>query len=705
MARQVELKTPLPDDTLRLKHFRGREELGRPFQYDLELVSRDHNIQFSKLIGETVEARLYVRGKWRIFTGIVNRFSQTSSGQDKNLAFYRATLVPTLWLLTRGSDCRIFLPHMFDNNAMSADGIIKMVLGEFGVEFNADGLSATYPKREYCVQYRETHFNFISRLMEEEGIYYFFTHKDGKHVMHLADSRAAHNPNDGFAEIPYRQASGGTPMAESITDCSLHQEIQPGTCVLSDYDFTVPKKDLVVPADATADWGHAKQRHAVYDFPGGYESREFGEHYARVRIDELQAQVETLRAETDARGVEVGRTFKLKSHPRAPLNREYLITSATYRIDAEQLESGGGGGPDDAIFRCAFAAMSVDVPFRPARLTPRPVIRGPQTAIVVGKKGDEIHTDEYGRVKVHFHWDRWQDYDEKCGIFIRVAQEWAGKNWGAIFTPRVQQEVVVDFLEGDPDRPLITGRVYNGDHKPPYELPTHATRSTIKTNSSKGSEGFNELRFEDKKGEEQIFIHAEKNKDERVKNNSMEWIGNDRHLIVKRDQVEQVERDRAETIKRDHIEKIERDHSLLIKGKEAIEVTGSRSLKVTGALIEEFKDNHSEVTTKDHYIKADNICIEALTNITIKVGQTSIALESDGIKISTQGKIEVESLDKTEFKTKAGDFKVESMMNTSIKGTLQLNLEGTVQAEMKGTMATVKGDAMTTVKGGIVMIN
>ncbi|MFN0130955.1 MAG: type VI secretion system Vgr family protein [Phycisphaerales bacterium] len=705
MPRQVELKTPLADEELKLKHFRGHEELGRPFQYELELVSRKHDIEFSGLIGEMMEVRLYVRGKWRIFTGLVSRFSQTTAGQEKNLAFYRATLVPTLWLLTRSSDCQIFLPHMFDNNAMSADAIIKKVLGEFGVEFDAEGLSATYPKREYCVQYRETHFNFVSRLMEEEGIYYYFTHKDGKHIMHLADSRAAHNPYDGFAEIPYRQASGGSPMVESITDCSLHQEIQPGAYTLSDYDFTVPKKDLVVSADAVPDWGHSKQGNIIYDYPGSYAVRDAGDHYARVRIDELQAQVESLRAQSDARGIEVGRTFTMKSHPRGPMNREYLITSASYRIDAEQLESGAGGSPDDAIFSVSFAAMSIDVPFHPARLTPRPVVRGVQTAIVVGKAGDEIHTDEYGRIKVHFHWDRWQDFDEKCGIFIRVAQEWAGKGWGSIFTPRVGQEVIVDFLEGDPDRPLITGRVYNGDHKPPYELPAHATRSTIKTNSSKGSEGFNELRFEDKKGEEQIFIHAEKNMDERVKNNSMEWIGNDRHLIVKRDQVEQVERDRSEIVKRDHIEKIERDRSLKVTGKEAIEITGSRSLKVTGALIEEFKDKHSEVTTKDHYIKADNICIEALTNITIKVGQTSIALEADGIKISTKGKIEVESLDKTEFKTTAGDFKVESQMNASIKGTIQLNLEGTVQAEMKGAMATVKGDAMTTIKGGIVMIN
>jgi type VI secretion system secreted protein VgrG len=341
--------------------------------------------------------------------------------------------------------------------------------------------------------------------------------------------------------------------------------------------------------------------------------------------------------------------------------------------------------------------LNSDTPFRSARLTPKPVVTGPQTALVVGPSGEEIYTDKYGRVKVQFHWDRYGKSDENSSCWIRVSQGWAGKGWGAVSIPRIGQEVVVDFLEGDPDRPLITGRVYNATAHVPYSLPAHKTVSTFKTNSTKGGQGFNEIRFEDKKGEEQIFIHGEKNHDLRIKHDAFEWIGHDRHLIVKNDQVEQVENDRQEKIKRDHVEEIGRDHHLTIKGKEAIKITGSHSITVEDDVIEVFTKNQSTQVTKNLYVKGENIVIEATKNITINVGDSYIAIESGGIKIATNGDIVLDALGNIKAKA-IQDVKLEATANAGVKGTAGLKLESPAPAELSSS-------AILTLKGSLVKIN
>jgi len=315
-------------------------------------------------------------------------------------------------------------------------------------------------------------------------------------------------------------------------------------------------------------------------------------------------------------------------------------------------------------------------------------VQGPQTAIVVGPQGEEIYVDKYGRVKVQFHWDRTQKADENSSCWIRVSQYWAGKNWGAIHLPRIGQEVVVEFLEGDPDRPIIVGSVYNGANGTPYNLPAEKTKSTLKSQTTKGGGGFNEIRFEDKKGSEQVFIHGEKNQDVRIKNDCFEWIGHDRHLVVQHDQVERVKNNRDETVDADHKEKIGKDRHLKVEGKEAKEVVKSLSLTVKDDVIEVFKKNHSEQTSGNYYLKADNVVIEALTNITIKVGDSYIAIEASGIKIGTPGTIELESTGQT-----------------TVKATAGLALESPATAEMKSPATTVKGDGTLTLKGGVVLIN
>jgi type VI secretion system secreted protein VgrG len=273
------------------------------------------------------------------------------------------------------------------------------------------------------------------------------------------------------------------------------------------------------------------------------------------------------------------------------------------------------------------------MPYRPLRKTPRPFIRGCQTAVVVGPAGEEIYTDEYGRVKVQFHWDREGKYDAKSSCWIRVGTTWAGKNWGAISIPRIGHEVIVDFLEGDPDRPIITGSVYNLDMMPSYPLPGNKTRSGIKTRSTIGGGGFNEIRFEDKKGSEQIFIHGEKDLDIRIKKDSREWIGNNTSLIVKKDKYEEIGSDSHVYIKRDLNEKVGRDHSLNVLGKEAVQITGSKSLKVTGAVADEFGSDHSEKTTGDYYLHAKNIVLEADVQLTISVGGNFVTIGPAGVTI------------------------------------------------------------------------
>jgi type VI secretion system secreted protein VgrG len=654
-------KTPLGEEVLLLVSMSGREHLGRLFEYQLELVSENSQIKAEDIVGQNVTIRLALGAdKNRYFNGYINHFTQvTAYGR---LARYQATMVPWLWFLTRTADCRIYQDQKIPD-------IIKEVFKKHELKDFEDALSGSYSKKEYCVQYRETDFDFVSRLMEQEGIYYFFKHENGKHNLVLADSPSAHESYPEFDEIEYHAADKGTKTEGCVQDWIVDTHLQPVSYALNDFDFKDTKKALEVRAKVSRK--HAAADHEIYDYPGKYTETGDGDGYARKRIEEIQAQFEVATADCDNRGICTGFTIKLTDHPRDDRNGNYLITSASYKIEGNEYFSSTEKS-NKCVYACKFTAIGADQAFRTSRTTPKPTVSGPQTAIVVGPSGEEIHTDEYGRVKVKFHWDRYSKADENSSCWIRVAQVWAGKNWGAIYTPRIGQEVIIDFLEGDPDQPIITGRVYNAQAKPPYDLPTNKTMSTLKSNSSKGGEGFNEIRFEDKKGEEQIFIHAEKNLDIRAKSDRFETVGNDRHLVVEKEKFEQVKSHRNEFVEQNHLEEIGQDRNLTVKGKEAKEVGQSLSLTVKGDVAEVFKANHSEQTTSDYYLKAQNIVIEGLQNITLTVGGSHIAIEPAGIEIKTSG---------------------------------QLKIEGTT-ADVKGSAKTsIEGGAMTEVKGAIVKIN
>ncbi len=627
LHRTIAVGTPLGDDVLLMRSFTFTERLGRPFEMVLDMLSTSSSIDFSQIVGQNVTVRIQKPkdNQPRYFNGIVRQFSQV--GASSRLTNYTAVVVPWLWLLTRTSDCRIF-------QEMTVPDIIKKVLKDHGFTDIDDRLSGSYRKWEYCVQYRETDFNFVSRLMEQEGIYYYFTHENGKHKMVLADSKSAHEPFGGYEEIIYRPPNSEFRQTEVLTEVSVSQEVQPGTYAHTDFDFKAPAKNLLAKSQVTRQ--NAAADFEIYDYPGEYDQTGDGQNYAKSRIEELQSGFEVVRGAGDVRGVATGCKFTLADHPTSSFNRDYLIVETNIEASTDEFDSAAPGTVRKGVsFKSSIVAIDYATQFRAARTTPLPQIRGPQTAIVVGPGGEEIYTDKYGRVKVQFHWDRYSKADQNSSCWIRVSQNWAGKKWGAMFMPRIGQEVIVEFLEGDPDRPIITGRVYNDKAKVPYDLPGNMTRSTIKSNSSKGGSGWNEVRFEDKKDSEQIFIHAQKNMDERVKNDSKEFIGNDRHLIVKKKQYELIEEDKHLHTKMNHYEKIDQDMHLHVVGNENTKVDQTISRQAGMDTQEKSGMNWAHQAGMAIHLKAGmNVVIEAGMTITLKAGGGFIVVGPAGVTIS-----------------------------------------------------------------------
>jgi type VI secretion system secreted protein VgrG len=615
--RRIGIATPLETDVLLLSGFQGDEGISRLFRFDLELLSENESVDFNALVGKNVTFWIVLAdGSERYINGQVSRFSQ--GARDANFTSYHAEVVPWLWFLTRTADCRIF-------QKKKTPEIIQQIFTDFGFQDYSLRLYGTFAEREYCVQYRETAFNFISRLMEEEGIFYFFEHENGKHTLVLADSPTVHQPCPQQANVRYEKSSGAWQEDDVVLEWRLQQELRPGKYALTDYDFENPATDLGVNVAG-------KSTYELYDYPGEYTKRVDGDNRVRIRLQETESPCIVGYGSSDCRVFASGYKFNLTEHYRGSQNQAYVLTSVHHV--ANQGGDFRSGSDEDFHYRNTFECIPASTPFRPIRLTPEPVIQGAQTAVVVGPAGEEIFTDKYGRVKVQFHWDRDGKLDENSSCWIRVAQVWAGKKWGSIYTPRIGQEVIVDFLEGDPDKPIITGRVYNAEQMPPYALPDEKTKSTIKSYSSKGGGGFNEIRFEDKKGDEQIFVHGEKDLEIRVKNDRKEWIGEDRHLIVVRDKLEKIERDEHSNVARDRIEKLGRDHNLEVAGKEAIKIGGSHSLTVQGDVIEQFQGNQSTQVTQALYIKGMNVVIEGATELTIKVGGNFIDINPGGVFIT-----------------------------------------------------------------------
>ncbi|RLW66917.1 MAG: type VI secretion protein ImpA [gamma proteobacterium symbiont of Stewartia floridana] len=706
--RQLQIKTPLGPDELLILRMEAREELGRLSEFTVDLLSDNEEIAHDDLLGKqmTVQMDLVDGGK-RYFNGFVSQFTQI--GHIAYFAHYRATLRPWLWFLTRTSDCRIF------QNKKVPD-IIKEVFQENGFSDFEDKLSGSYREWEYCVQYRETDFNFISRLMEQEGIYYYFDHVDGKHTLVMCDGYSSHSPLAAYAEIPYLPQSeqGSTRWKDYIHAWKFTKSVQPGSFAHTDYNFTKPKSDLFTTAPLPRSHAHAE--YEIFDYPGEYEESGDGDSYARQRIEEIQSGHEVLEGEAIARGAACGGLFTLTEHPRGDQNREYLITGTTCILHSDAFETVPEIA-EEPIFTCEFKCSVSKETYRSIRSTPKPIVQGPQTAVVVGKAGEEIYTDEYGRVKLQFHWDRYGGSDENSSCWVRVSQVWAGKNWGAMHIPRIGQEVVVEFLEGDPDRPIVTGRVYNADQMPPYGLPANMTQSGIKSRSTKGGSGenFNEIRFEDKKGDEQVYIHAEKNQDNVVENNETTSVGVNRTETVGNDETIDIGNDRTETVGNNENITIGVNRTESVGSNETVSIGTNRSVNIGSNKSETIGINKTETIGA-----AKALTIGAGYQVTVGAGMNETVGASKAMQVASNvsedigggqavnvGKDQAVSVGKNQAVTIGEDGSITVGKNLVIeagdsitiktgKASITMKKDGTIA--IQGKDVTVKGSGAINVK-------
>ena len=558
--RVMEIATPLGEDVLLFHGMHAREEMGRLGEFQLDLLSPKKDVNLDDILGKNVTVKLALPDdSTRYFNGFVTRFS---AGEQYGRYFrYYATVHSWLWFLTRTTDCRIF-------QEMTVPDIVKKVFADHpDADFKFE-LTGTYRKWNYCVQYRETDFNFISRLLEEEGIYYYIKHTDGHNTVVLTDSTSKHTPTSGYEKVSFVSPEQVIrPELERITSWDFTREIQPGVYVHDDYDLERPSVELKTRKVLAR--SYSPSDYEVYDYPGHYIQKPDGEQYAGVRIDEYGSQFETAQAVTNAKGVTVGSLFTLEHSPRDDQNREHLILAASYDLEFSEYEAMPDGGGTQ--YRCSFVAMPSSQQFRPKRSTPKPFVQGPQTAVVVGPAGDEIYTDKFGRVKVQFHWDRYGKKDQNSSCWIRVSSPWAGKGWGGVSTPRIGQEVIVDFLEGDPDQPIITGRVYNAENPPPFGFPAGAVLSGVKSNTHKGS-GNNELSMDDTAGKERVFIHGQYNMDTVIEHDQTSTIHNCR--------TDRVDIDDSESIGKNQKWDVGINRDAKIGSNETLTVGANRTKKV-----------------------------------------------------------------------------------------------------------------------------
>jgi type VI secretion system secreted protein VgrG len=624
--RRLQITTPLGPDALVLTALTGQEGMSRLFGFDAELIGRDQTCDFDAIVGKSVTISILMSGGKRHINGIVSRFSQ--SGSVGNHGSYRAHIVPWVWFLTRTTDCRIF------QNKTVPD-ICEKIFKEYGFSDFKFKLRGTRPEWDYCVQYRETDFNFVSRLLEEEGIYYFFEHEDGKHTLVVADTPAEHKPAPGMAKLRFEHAQVTGAEEDVVTWFGKSQEVRASKYSATDYNFETPSLDL-----ANSATGKDQRKYELYDYPatgGAPAKRDEVDRIVKVR----QQEEDTLRVVFDGgsycRSLTPGYTAELRGVGEGSVDAfdgNYLLTSVSHRANESWAPGEGGAG---ASYENDFQCILLSVPFRPARLTPKPVINGVQTAVVVGPGGEEIFVDKYGRVKVHFFWDREDKRDDKSSCWIRVSQGWAGKNWGMVTIPRIGQEVVVSFLEGDPDCPLITGRVYNAEQMPPYDLPANMTQSGIKTRSSKSGSpaNFNEIRFEDKKGSEELYFHAEKDENHVVENDQTLYVGHDK--------LDRIERDKTIKVGRSHIESIGVDMET--------EVGSNQTISVGSNLTETVAINYAETVGAAMELTVGGVLTIAVGGVmTESVGAASMEQVAGG-KTLTVGKDVTENISRNRMVT------------------------------------------------------
>jgi type VI secretion system secreted protein VgrG len=556
---------------LRVLGFEARERLSEPFEVIVTASPRT-DVDAAALVGEPARLCLHLAEEDRTLDGIVARARSWEEGRGEDRRRLQLTIVPRAWRLGRLVRSRIFQDK-------TVPEIVQQVLKDGGVEVRAS-LSGRYGPREYCVQYRESDLDFVHRLLEDEGIFYWFEHGQDAHVLVLADAPSAHPPLPGGAHLVFREPGGHAVTEEHLDVYRQRVELRAAKVSLRDYDPARPALDLTASAEGGGDVALE-----IYDHPGGYTEPSAGAARSRVRLEEQRARAALFDGESPCARLAPGFKLEVAEHP-AGLDGEYVILEVEHVGRQPEILGGLGGATRAEPYRNRFVCLPADVPFRPERRTARPIVPGAQTALVVGPKGEEIYTDESGRVKVQFHWDREGKRDERSSCWIRVAQTWAGPGYGSLYLPRIGQEVVVEFLDGDPDRPLVTGAVYNGANPPPVALPGEKTRSTLRSASTPGSDGSNELRFEDAAGQEQVYLHAQR----------------DLSVVVENDETHRVGGNEKLTVTKDRTRSVGGSQSLQVAGSDTSTVGGSQSLQVGGNRTTTVGAAHVETVAADQSV-------------------------------------------------------------------------------------------------------
>ncbi len=655
LERPLQVTTDLGPDKFLLASIQGEEALSRPFVFRLDLRSEDAAIAGADLLRTPVTVMILTDLGMppRYIHGLISRFVQL--GKNEELTAYYAEIVPWLWFLSLYRDCRIF-------QEMSVLDIVQEVFDGRGFSDYRVACTKSYGKREYCVQFRETDLDFVSRLLEEEGIFYFYEHSDGKHVLVLADDN---NSVPTGASMPRaRIVSEGAARQDVITSFSCEDAVHTGKVTLRDYDPLQPTLSLEGTISGVGD-------EEAYEYPGRFTVKDDGDRLVRLRLEAEEAVQETVRGRSTCRGLQAGTTFDLENHYRAELNQEYLIVEASIAASTGSVRGGEGETFD---YHNEFLAIPSKVPYRPPHRTPRPVIAGSQTAVVVGKPGEEVWVDKYGRVKVQFHWDRLGPMDDTSSCWVRVITPWGGKGYGSVSIPRIGNEVIVTFLDGDPDRPVITGSVYNAEQMPPYALPGSGIQMGMKSRSSPGGGGTNEITMTDTKGKEIINIHAQYDMTTTVEHDSTTTVNNNMTTTVKVDDTQSV------------------------KGNRTIDVTGTQSEHVKGAVAESYDTKQDTTVKGDITIKStsgsiailadgQHVFIQGTDNIQLHVGSSMIWMDSGG-----------------QINIKGVDVAINGSNSVTIKG-LNITSQADAQNSTKGALVISEGSATNTVKGGMVMLN
>ena len=697
--RLLQVTTPLSKDALLVTAFNGSEQISSLFTFDLNLIAENSTqIDFSKIVGNQITLKIATLGAdgdndWRYVDGICSNFSE--GDRNERFTSFSAEVVPKVWLLTRRARSRIF-------QQKSVPDILKTVFQGFDCDFQLRG---DYQYREYCVQYRETDFNFASRLMEEEGIYYYFKHSDGSHKMRIADTPQSHDIVPGRPSARYDVIKGGPEIGDHVFGWQKTQALRASKYTLWDHSFEQPKQNLeakenIVDSIEVGTVSHKLKTQAndpleIYDFPGGYAVRfdgispSGGDQPARLqkifddnkRTVKLRMQAEalpsiTISGSSGCSNFVAGHKFTLKRHFDA--EGDYVLVSVVHQAFMSN-EFVSGGSASGLFYSNSFTCIPLKLPYRPPSRTPKPFIAGVQNALVTGPSGKEVFTDKFGRIKVQFYWDREGKNDENSSCWIRVAQSFAGKRWGGSFWPRLGQEVLVAFVEGNPDEPIIVGSVYNAEQTPPYlgdgldsKHKNDPNVSGVKSNTTLGGSGFNEFRFDDTKDKEQIFLHAERNLEMTTKKDSLARTYGSRHEIIGQekdgsksgDQLEMVYHDKQIKVHHDHVEQVGNNMQLLVGGvdsgegnqdivingtkKESIgkddhlHVKGNRnekidadqSLNVGGSQQEKIGMNHAVDAGMEIHLKAGmTAVIEAGVQLTLKVGGNFIDISPVGVSI------------------------------------------------------------------------